>query len=321
MATDSQGDEELRIAEMPASTLSAGAASNDVPRIWTVFAAYLAAFAGSVLVQIIAAMAVAIWYVAQGGSISQLAGDLAAMLSTPAAFIVLALMAQIVMGSAAIIPARLSTEPTSERLGLVAAGLPMWAYVIIAVGSLLPLALGIAAAIGVAQVIKPDTSVQRLYEQMTWAWAVPFVLFIALVPGFVEETFFRGYMQRRLLKRWPPAPAILVTTVLFGIMHIMPHAVANALVVGLWLGVLAWRTGSVWPGVVSHAFINGSWNIWQIGKILGVFAPTPSMVATASVGAVVLASFLASVWLLAQRRLPDDSPPVEAPEPMGIRVS
>jgi hypothetical protein len=105
------------------------------------------------------------------------------------------------------------------------------------------------------------------------------------------------------------------------IIHITPNAVANALVVGLWLALLALRTGSVWPGVVSHAFINGSWNIWQIGKVLGVFPPIPSVVVTVSVVAVVLASFLASIRLLAQRRLPDDSPPVEAREPMGIQVS
>jgi membrane protease YdiL (CAAX protease family) len=223
------------------------------------------------------------------------------MLSGPAAFIALALISQIMMGLAAVIPAGLSTEPARRRLGLVAPMLPGWGYAIIAVGGLAPLALGIALAIALAQVIKPDPSVQHLYEQMTWSWAMPFVLFIALVPGFVEETFFRGYMQRRLLQRWSPATAVLVTSVLFAIMHVMPHAMVNALVLGLWLGVLSWRTGSVWPGIVSHAFINGSWNVWQIGKVLGVFAPNPSFVVTATISAVVLACFLTSIWLLARR--------------------
>jgi membrane protease YdiL (CAAX protease family) len=128
------------------------------------------------------------------------------------------------------------------------------------------------------------------------------VVFIAVVPGFVEETFFRGYMQRTLLKRWSPATAILVTTFLFAIMHIVPHAVANAFVIGLWLGVLAWRTGSVWPGIVTHAFINGAWNVWQIGKVLGVFPPVPSIPFGVAIGAVVLGCFIASIWLLARPR-------------------
>jgi len=173
--------------------------------------------------------------------------------------------------------------------------------------------------VALAQVIKPDPSVPHLYEQMTWEWAVPFVLFIALVPGFVEETLFRGYIQRRLLKRWSPAVAILVTTVLFAIMHIMPHAVVNAFVIGLWLGVLAWRTGSVWPGIVSHAFINGSWNIWQIGKVLGYFPPIPSPAVTATICAVVVGCFLASVWLLARQRKPADLPALVALEAMGVQ--
>jgi membrane protease YdiL (CAAX protease family) len=224
------------------------------------------------------------------------------MLTTPAALIVLGLMSQLVMGFAAIIPARLSPEPARERLGLVSPGLPAWAYVVFAIGGLVPLAVGVALAVALAQVIKPDPSVQRLYEQMTWEWAVPFVLFIALVPGFVEETFFRGYMQRRLLQRWSPVVAILVTTTLFAIMHITPHAVVNAIVVGIWLSVLAWRTGSVWPGIVTHAFINGSWNVWQIGKVFGEFPPVPSAPVTAAIGAVLLGCFVASVWLLARQR-------------------
>jgi len=299
MTADLRADEERRVAEMPATPRPSEAHARDsVPRVWTVFVAYLAAFAGAVLVQIIAAIALVIWHVTHGGNISRLSSDLQVMLSTPAALIALGLMAQLVMALAAIIPARLSTDPARRRLGLVTPVLPTWGYLIIAIGGLVPLALGVALAIALAQVIKPDSSVQLLYQQMTWEWAVPFVLFIALVPGFVEETFFRGYMQRRLLQRWSPGVAILVTTVLFAIMHITPHAVVNAFVIGLWLGVLAWRTGSVWPGVVSHAFINGSWNIWQIGKVLGIFPPTPSLAVTATICAVVLGCFIASAWLL-----------------------
>ena len=45
---------------------------------------------------------------------------------------------------------------------------------------------------------------------------------IALVPGFCEEVFFRGYMQRRLLQAWSPWSAILVTSLLFGVLHLNP---------------------------------------------------------------------------------------------------
>jgi hypothetical protein len=91
-------------------------------------------------------------------------------------------------------------------------------------------------------------------------------------------------------------------------MHVTPHAVVNAFVIGLWLGALAWRTGSVWPGIVSHAFINGIWNIWQIGKILQIFPPTPSLAVTTAIFTVALACFFASIWLLVRPRIDATQP-------------
>ena len=84
-------------------------------------------------------------------------------------------------------------------------------------------------------------------------------------------------------------------------MHIMPHAVVNAFVLGLWLGVLAWRTGSVWPSVVSHAFINGSWNVWQTGRFLGAFPPMPHVAVLAAISVLTIGCFLATIWLLFRR--------------------
>jgi membrane protease YdiL (CAAX protease family) len=186
------------------------------------------------------------------------------------------------------------------------------------IGALVPLAVGVTLAVLLAQIIPADQSVKLLYEQMTWGWAVPFILFIALVPGFVEETFFRGYMQRRLLERWSAWVAILVTTVLFALMHIMPHAVVNAFVIGLWLGVLAWRTGSVWPGVFCHAFINGSWNVWQVGQSLHVFSDTLPVPVVVAGCALLLGCFLASIWILTWPRSEIKPAPVGAADAMSV---
>src|SRR5262249_25061281 len=135
-------------------------------------------------------------------------------------------------------------------------------------------------------VVPPDPTAELLYKNMTPEWAVPFVLFIALAPGFGEELFFRGYVQRRLLRRWSPAWAVLVTSGVFAVMHLMRHTVVFAFAVGLWLGVVAWRTNSIWPGAVCHAFINGGWNVLNIGEKLGYWPEEPP--AVISVGATVV---------------------------------
>jgi membrane protease YdiL (CAAX protease family) len=159
--------------------------------------------------------------------------------------------------------------------------------------------------------------VAALYRQMTWEAAVPFLLFIAVVPAFMEELLFRGYIQGRLLQRWPAWVAILVTSVLFALMHVAPHAVAAAFPLGLWLGVLAWRTGSVWPGIVCHAFVNGAWNVWQVGRSLTGLEENPPAPVLVGLGVVGLVCFVLSCRLL----LRPERAPLPAPKEEGFPPS
>jgi membrane protease YdiL (CAAX protease family) len=261
--------------------------------VWTVFLAFLAAILGAIGLQVIVVIPLAIWLVSQGTDPKRLGDELTSMLTTPAGFMLLALL-----GQAPIIPARLSPEPTLLRLRFVKPAMPSWAYPVFAVASLLPLALGLLFAYSLERVVTPDPTAARLYQQMTWQFAIPFVLFIALVPAFTEESLFRGYIQSRLLQRWPTWVAILVTAVLFSLSHVTPHAVVAVVPLAFWLGILAWRTGSVWPGIVCHAFVNGSWNTWQTGHRLAGFDELPLMPALIRVGVVALVCFMLPCWLL-----------------------
>src|SRR5690606_18245349 len=116
-----------------------------------------------------------------------------------------------------------------------------------------------------------DESIRELYAQMTWSVSIPFLLFISLAPGFVEEVLFRGYVQQRLLSRWSAWVAIIASSVVFALFHVTPHAFVLTFPLGVWFGWLAWQTRSVWPGIVCHAFVNGSWNVGQLGmKLAGL---------------------------------------------------
>jgi membrane protease YdiL (CAAX protease family) len=181
-------------------------------------------------------------------------------------------------------------------LRLVSPAMPAWGFPAVAVASFLPLGLAYA----LARVVPPDQSAEGLYRQMPWGTTVPFVQFIALAPAFTEELLFRGYIQGRLLRRWPAWVAILVTSVLFALMHVTPHAVVAVLPLGVWLGVLAWRMGSVWPGIACHAWVNGTWNVWQVGRRLAGLSETPPVPALVGLGVVVLLAFVVSCQLLRQ---------------------
>ena len=104
-------------------------------------------------------------------------------------------------------------------------------------------------------------------EQRLTAWrelspALILVAF-ALLPAACEEFFFRGYLLGALRKRWPAWGAILATAVLFGVFHLSVGGLAavervvTSTFLGLVLGWLCWRTGSIWPGVVTHTLHNG----------------------------------------------------------------
>jgi uncharacterized protein len=109
-------------------------------------------------------------------------------------------------------------------------------------------------------------------------------------------------MQRRLIERWPASVAILVTSVIFAIFHIMPHAVLFAFPIGVWLGIMAWKSGSIWPGVICHAVINGLWNIYHVGVYLGVFAEELPLGALIAGGVIGVAAFAGALVLMFRRK-------------------
>lgn len=268
------------------------------PRVWTVFVAYVLALVAALGVQVVVGLAIVAWQVAQGRDVQQVAEGLPELITRPPIFIALLAASQLAIGLCALVGARLSVEPSRARLGWHPPGVGWHGYVLAAVASLLPLEIGVALAHQLAKVLTPDPTARLLYEKMTPAWALPYVLFIALAPGFMEELLFRGYMQRRLLQRWSPAVAIGVTSLLFALMHGAPHAILAAGPLGVWFGIVAWRTGSVWPGIACHAFVNGAWNAWNLGaKFAGLPDVThPVIAVTAS--ALGATSFVASLYML-----------------------
>ena len=92
----------------------------------------------------------------------------------------------------------------------------------------------------------------------TTAYRFSVAIMGAVVSGVVEEAAFRGYMQRGL-ERFGVHRAILITSVIFVLFHAV-HGLGTLLVLGpgifvaSWLyGWLAWRTGSILPGMVIHS--------------------------------------------------------------------
>lgn len=92
----------------------------------------------------------------------------------------------------------------------------------------------------------------------TTPWeAVRALLIGAVVPAFAEEILFRGLLQRSLEEVYPIRRAIFVTAIIFGILHFNPLSVLPLILIGAYLGFLAYYTQSLALPIVAH-FLNNA---------------------------------------------------------------
>jgi membrane protease YdiL (CAAX protease family) len=82
------------------------------------------------------------------------------------------------------------------------------------------------------------------------------VLALALAPALGEEIFFRGLVLGRLSERWGPAAGLVGSSLLFAGLHPDWAQAAPAAVLGLCLGALTLRTGSVYAAILCHGTNN-----------------------------------------------------------------
>ncbi|MBI5302033.1 MAG: CPBP family intramembrane metalloprotease [Chloroflexi bacterium] len=100
-----------------------------------------------------------------------------------------------------------------------------------------------------------------------------FLIVAALVP-VVEETFFRGFVYSGLRGRFGARSALILSTLIFALLHFSLDRLIPILVLG---GVLAWlyeRTGSLVPGVILHGTNNAfALAAYLLAKAMGLPLP------------------------------------------------
>jgi membrane protease YdiL (CAAX protease family) len=94
------------------------------------------------------------------------------------------------------------------------------------------------------------------------------VLVLALLPAVCEEALFRGFIQKGFERSYRPVKAIFWSGVLFGLMHVDPLQALGVLLMGFFLGFVAYRTNSLYPSVVAHG-VNNAVAIYAANQRLG----------------------------------------------------
>ena len=106
------------------------------------------------------------------------------------------------------------------------------------------------------------------------------VVLSAISAGVCEETGFRGYMQRPIEQRHGPVVAILISSLFFTAVHLtkswaMAGMVPIVFGAGVLLGLLAYSSRSLIPGMIGHVLMDiGLFAYWWTG-IAGTFTALP----------------------------------------------
>lgn len=84
------------------------------------------------------------------------------------------------------------------------------------------------------------------------------MIVIALAPGIVEETFFRGALQKSMI-RWFKSPwaGIILSSFIFSLVHISYYGFFVRFGLGIFLGLVFYYTGSLWLSILFHFLFNG----------------------------------------------------------------
>ncbi|MEZ6033967.1 MAG: ABC transporter permease subunit/CPBP intramembrane protease [Planctomycetaceae bacterium] len=88
----------------------------------------------------------------------------------------------------------------------------------------------------------------RTGERPTWL----LLLVFAITPAICEELAFRGFILSGLARGGRLAIAVGISSVMFGIIHMIPQQAFNAALLGLVLGLLAIYSRSLFPAMAFH---------------------------------------------------------------------
>lgn len=156
-----------------------------------------------------------------------------------------------------------------------------------------------------------ERAMERLTQADSAADVVLLFLGAVLLAAVCEELLFRGLLLRLLRRGGTWTMPILATAVLFAAFHLDVIGFIPRTLMGIYFGLLVWRSGSILPAIVAH----GANNLLAFASV-PLTGPGPggtsSPLATAAV-AVGAGLLFAALLVLYLRRGP--GPEAETPDP------
>lgn len=115
---------------------------------------------------------------------------------------------------------------------------------------------GVVFMLAVTVVLEPLLNllpeVPNVYGRGAWA-----LLTIVVLAPLFEEVIFRGILLESMRLKWGPVWGWLLSSLLFGLVHVHPAVAVNAFFIGLVFAFVYLITRSLWSTIVLHAINNG----------------------------------------------------------------
>ena len=78
----------------------------------------------------------------------------------------------------------------------------------------------------------------------------------AFIGPVCEEIIFRGIILKEFLKTYNPQKAIIFSSIIFGVIHLIPLQAISAFFIGIVLAYVYYKTRSLWLPIIMHVLNN-----------------------------------------------------------------
>lgn len=101
----------------------------------------------------------------------------------------------------------------------------------------------------------PDVFKKAFLDLGSQTGVFAFILLVIAAP-ILEEFIFRGVILDGLLKKYSPIKSILISSFLFGLVHLNPWQFVTGLIIGVFSGWVYYKTKSLSLSIIIHAAAN-----------------------------------------------------------------
>lgn len=152
------------------------------------------------------------------------------------------------------------TRPDPPGFGFAPPPEPQLYFAAIALGVMLPFVGGMLTQ-WLAHGHEVSQDIKQLGANISLGLRLPLALLVVSLGPLVEELLFRGVLLSSLARHVGSGWAIVLTAAMFACVHLpdlsfLWYALPNLALLGLVLGWLRVRSGSIWPAVLAHGVNN-----------------------------------------------------------------